>query len=246
MTYRTRICLLFAFFVGGTVFAQDTLVPDVTARFLAYLANPDLAYVLLVIGIFGVIFEISAPGAVAPGVGGAVALLLAAIGFGNLPTNFMGIVFIVLAVVLFIVDIKTPTHGFLTLGGVISFVVGSLFLFPFWRAQSGGAVATPAVHISVFTIVIMTVLVVGFFVFVLGKGIGAMARRVSFGAESLVGRTAVTITACAPDGQVRMSGEQWTARSVGGPIAAGAAVEVVGRDGLIVLVRPAGISHQGT
>jgi len=213
--------------------------------FLGFLVNPDIAYILLVLGIFGVIFEISSPGAIAPGVAGAIALLMAFISFGNLPTNIGGIVFILLSVVLFIVDLKTPTHGFLTAGGVVAFVLGSFLLFPPGRAPArmpAGATTMPpmaAVHVSVVTIVVMTVLVVAFFVFVLGKGILAQSRRISFGAEALVGSRGVAVTDIAPEGMVQSSGERWSARSDEGPIRAGERVEIVGREGLCLLVRRA-------
>jgi membrane-bound serine protease (ClpP class) len=208
---------------------------------LGFLVNPDLAYILLVVGIFGVIFELTSPGAIAPGVAGAVALIMAFIGFGSLPTNIGGVIFIILAVVLFVVDIKTPTHGFLTAGGIVAFVMGSLLLFPAWITPSGAgdtdSSLSPVVHISILTIVLMTLLVVAFFTFVLGKGIGAMSRRITFGEETIVGGTAIALTACAPEGLVRMAGEQWTARAVEGAIRAGDAVEIVGREGLCLLVR---------
>jgi membrane-bound serine protease (ClpP class) len=198
-----------------------------------------------VLGIFGVIFEISSPGAIAPGVAGAIALLMAFISFGNLPTNIGGIVFILLSVVLFIVDLKTPTHGLLTAGGIVAFVLGSFLLFPPGRAPaqtpSGvtGAPQSAAIHVSVVTIVVMTVLVVAFFVFVLGKGILAQSRRVSFGAEAIVGSRGVAVTDIASEGLVQSSGERWSARSEEGAIRAGERVEVVGRDGLCLLVRRA-------
>jgi len=246
---------------GRTVRTQDGTVKLLTSgaevrrirptfidAILAFLVNPDLAYILLTIGIFGVIFELTSPGAIAPGVVGAIALLMAFIGFGNLPTNIGGIVFIALAIVLFIVDIKTPTHGFLTAGGVVAFALGSLLLFPPWR---GGAaknlpvpavpgLAPPSVGISLVVIVVMTVLVAAFFIFVLGKGILAQARRVSFGVEGLEGGVGTVVTACAPEGLVNLGGEQWSARSVEGPLAPGEAAEVVGRDGLRLLVRRKG------
>jgi len=99
-------------------------------RFLDLLVNPDLAYILLVIGIFGIIFELSAPGIGGAGIAGGIAFLLSLVSFGSLPTNFGGILFIVLAVVLFIVDIKAPTHGLLTAGGIAAFLIGSFLLFP--------------------------------------------------------------------------------------------------------------------
>jgi membrane-bound serine protease (ClpP class) len=215
---------------------------------LGFLVNPDLAYIFLIIGIFGVIFELTSPGAVAPGVVGAVALLLAFIGFGSLPTNVGGIVFIALAVVLFIVDIKTPTHGFLTAGGVVAFVLGSLLLFPPWRPRvaSGtegiaaiGQRATEAMHIAPVTIVVMTILVVAFFTFVLGKGILAQSRKVVFGVETVVGGAGRAVTAIGADGLVQMAGEQWSARAEAGEIGAGEQVEVVAREGLMLVVRRA-------
>jgi membrane-bound serine protease (ClpP class) len=211
-------------------------------RILAWLVNPDVAYILLVIGIFGVIFELSSPGAIAPGVAGGLALLMSFIAFGNLPTNIGGIVFIVLAVGLFLIDIKAPTHGILTAGGVVAFVLGSFLLFPPWRAPAGtvpapGGAPAAAVGISPAAIIIMTVLVAAFFILVLGKGIGAHMRKVSFGAETLVGGTGQAVTDLSPEGLVQLAGERWSARCVEGTVGTGDRVEVVGRDGLRLLVR---------
>jgi len=222
--------------------------PTAIDSILAFLVNPDLAYILLTIGIFGVIFELTSPGAIAPGVVGAICLLLAFVGFGNLPTNIGGIVFILLAIVLFIVDLKTPTHGFLTAGGVLAFVLGSLLLFPPWRgaipraplAPAVPGLSAPRVGISVVAIAVMTVLVAAFFIFVLGKGIRAQARRISFGTEALVGGMATAVTSLSPGGMVNLGGEQWSARSVEGTVGPGERVEVVGREGLSLLVRKKG------
>jgi membrane-bound serine protease (ClpP class) len=211
---------------------------------LAFLVNPDIAYILLVIGMFGVIFELSSPGAVAPGVAGGIALLLAFIAFGNLPTNIGGIVFIGLAIGLFLIDIKAPTHGILTAGGVVAFVLGSFLLFPPWRAPAAGPAPgwTPSAAggVSLPAIIVMTILVAAFFTLVLGKGIGAQSRKISFGAEALVGGTGRAVTDLAPDGLVLMGGEQWSARSVEGGVGSGERVEIVGRDGLRLLVRRSG------
>jgi membrane-bound serine protease (ClpP class) len=218
---------------------------------LAFLVNPDVAYILMVIGIFGVIFELSSPGAVAPGVAGGIALLLAFIAFGSLPTNIGGIIFIALAIGLFLFDLKTPTHGFLTAGGIVAFVLGSFLLFPSWRPPAAGRLpmsegaagvplaAAPA-RISVLVIVVMTLLVVAFFTFVLGKGIRALARRISFGSEALVGGAGTAVTDLSPEGVILLGGEQWSARAVEGGVASGEKVEVVGRDGLRLLVRRGG------
>jgi membrane-bound serine protease (ClpP class) len=151
------------------------------------------------------------------------------------------VVFIIHAVVLFIVDLKAPTHGFLTAGGVVAFVLGSILLFPPWRTPSlpaaAGLPVAPVIHVSVVTIVVMTLLVVAFFTFVLGKGIGAQARRIAFGGESLVGGSAVVVTPLVPEGLIRMGGEQWSARATQGSVSPGEKVTVVGREGLCLLVR---------
>ena len=242
---------------GGTVTLHTTAVEirrvpmTIVDRVLGYIVNPDLAYILLVLGILGVIFELTSPGAIAPGVVGGLALLISFLSFGNLPTNVGGILFIILAVVLFLVDIKAPTHGILTAGGVVAFVLGSLLLFPPWRgagaagaagSAAAGGVAGPGsfavpVGISPVLIGVMTVLLVAFFTFVLAKGIGAQGRKVAFGVEALPGKGGLAVTDLGPEGLVRLGGEQWSALAEGGPIKAGEKVNVVGRDGLRLLVR---------
>jgi membrane-bound serine protease (ClpP class) len=204
-------------------------------RLLGVVINPDLAYILLVIGIFGIIFELSYPGMIAPGVAGALALILAFLAFGNLPTNFGGLVFIVLAVVLFIVDIKAPTHGVLTAGGVVAFVLGSLLLFPPWRVPTLPTI--PVVHVSPVTIAVMSSLVVLFFAVVLAQGVRAQERPVTFGEETIVGMAGRAATDLNPEGFVQAGGEQWSARSSEGAIRAGEPVEVVCREGLRLIVR---------
>ena len=203
-------------------------------RFLMVLVNPDLAYVLLVVGIFGIIFEFSAPGIGAPGIAGGIAILMSLVGFGSLPTNLGGLLFIALAVVLFVLDVKAPSHGVWTAGGITSFLLGSFLLFPPWRPIPFPA--APELRVSPVTIVVMTGLVTLFFVFVVSKGIAAQHRRISFGLEALEGATGQALTTLDPDGQVLVGGEVWTACSLAGPIAAGEPVVVVGRAGLRLTV----------
>jgi len=127
----------------------------------------------------------------------------------------------------------------------VAFVLGSFLLFPPGRTPTrapDGAAPLPhmsTVHVSVITIAVMTALVVAFFVFVLGKGILAQSRRISFGAEALAGSGGVAVTDIAPEGLVQSAGERWSARAREGPIRAGERVEIVGREGLCLLVRRA-------
>ncbi len=206
-------------------------------RFLSVIVNPDIAYILLSIGILGIIFELSAPGTLGGGIAGGIALLLAFIGFGSLPTNLGGVLLIILAVVLFVVDIKAPAHGIWTAGGITAFVLGSILLFPPWRAPT--LPAAPQVRVSPLTIVLMTTLLSGFFIFALSKGLAAQGRRVSFGAEMLEGILGVAVSDLAPDGLVRAAGEVWSAHAEEGMIGAGERVKVVSRDGLRLTVRRA-------
>jgi membrane-bound serine protease (ClpP class) len=204
-------------------------------RFLAVLVNPDLAYILMVVGIFGIIFELSAPGIGAPGIAGAIAILLSLVGFGSLPTNLGGFVFIALAVVLFIVDIKVPSHGVWTAGGIASFVLGSFLLFPPWRPPT--LPSAPEIRVSPVTIVVMTACIALFFILVISKGIAAQTRRITFGAEVLIGITGEAVTDLIPEGQVRALGEVWSARSSEGEIKKGEEIEVVAREGLRLVVK---------
>ncbi len=204
-------------------------------RFLSMLVNPDLAYVLLVVGIFGIIFELSAPGIGAPGIAGGIALLLAFVGFGSLPTNLGGLLFIALAVVLFVLDVKAPSHGAWTAGGIASFLLGSFLLFPPWKPIPFPA--APEMRVSPVTIAVMTGLVTLFFAFVISKGVAAQGRRVTFGPETLEGTAGQALTALDPDGQVTAAGEVWSARSKTGAIRAGEQVMIVGRVGLRLIVR---------
>lgn len=231
-TVRTTAGAIVLRTAGSDVRRFDMSLVD---RLLSVLVNPDLAYVLLVIGIFGIIFELSAPGIGAPGIAGGIAILLSLVGFGSLPTNLGGLVFIALAVVLFIVDIKVPSHGVWTAGGIVSFLLGSFLLFPPWRAPAFPS--APEIRVSPITIGVMTTLVTLFFMFVISKGIAAQGRRIAFGEEVLPGLDGVALTDLAPDGQVRAAGEVWSARSAEGAIKSGESVEIVQREGLRLVVR---------
>jgi membrane-bound serine protease (ClpP class) len=207
-------------------------------QFRSLLANPDLAYVLLVVGIIGLIFEFSAPGISIPGVAGGISVALALVGFGSLPTNIVGLLLIGLAIVLFIVDIKTPTHGILAAGGIAVFLLGSFLIFPPWQ-PAVEPIASP-VHISPVTIIVVTLLLSLFFVFVIYKGIAAQKRVIQIGGEIIEGTAGETVTELCPEGQVRAVGEVWSARSAFGNIAAGEPVVVVGRKGLTLVVKKKG------
>jgi len=221
-----------------TLITKDaTVVPvpeSFIERLLAVLTNSAIVFLLVTIGIQAILIEISSPGGWVAGFIGVVCLALAAYGLGVLPVNWFGVVFLILAFVLFILDIKAPTHGALTAAGTVSLIVGALVMFNSPNVPSFQRVPVPLIiGASASTGII-------FFVIML-IGVRAQKTPVSMGAESLVGRVGIVRTGLAPRGQVQLGGELWTAELVDGEeaLSPDARVEVVGVDGLRLLVRKA-------
>lgn len=191
--------------------------------------RPELLFLLMLIAIYGIIGELSNPGAILPGVAGVIALILALYLASALPVNLAGVALLALAVALFIIDVFAPTHGVLTVGGVVSFLLGSLLLFD----GAGRAFRLPLAMI-----VPGTVLTAAFFLFVVGAGLHAQRLPVKAGRETLVGRATTALTPIdARGGRVFVEGESWTATSAT-PISAGQPVEVVSLHGLTLVVKP--------
>jgi len=206
------------------------LPPSPIERFLHILSDPNLSYIFLIIGIYGIIFELQNPGAIFPGVVGAICLIMGFYSLAVLPVNFAGLILILLGVGMLVADIWAPSHGALTVGGVIAFAVGSFMLY--------GSRATPFLRVSWLIVVMMTVLTAAFFLFIVGLGVRAHWTRVTTGVEGLVGARGKARTALHPEGSVFVAGELWRARAEGDqPIEAGQEVEVVGVDGLTLRVR---------
>jgi membrane-bound serine protease (ClpP class) len=200
---------------------------------LLLLTNPNIAFLLTAIGIQAILIEISSPGGWVAGFIGAVCLTLATYGLGVLPVNWFGIIFLIIAFVLFILDINAPTHGALTTAGVASFIVGALVLF-----NSPG---TPDfLRVSV-PLVISTGLAIGALFFaILLFAIRALRAPISSGAESFVGRTGTaTVSMKGSAGQVQLGSELWSADQVDASekIRKGDTVEVVEIKGLRLNVR---------
>jgi membrane-bound serine protease (ClpP class) len=183
------------------------LNPSLIEQLLTILTNPNIVFILLTIGVQAVLIELSSPGGWVAGFIGVVCLSLAAYGLGILPVNWFGLVFLAIAFVLFILDIKAPTHGALTAAGVASLIVGALVLF-----NSPGI---PAVQrVSVPLVVIVSLLSGAlFFTFVI-FGVRAQKTPVRMGMESLPGRVGVVRDPLAPVGTVQLGGELWTAEAV--------------------------------
>jgi membrane-bound serine protease (ClpP class) len=198
-------------------------------RVFQQLWRPEVMFILMLIAIYGIIGEMTTPGAILPGVVGAIALILALYLAAILPVNVTGVVLIALAMMLFIFDIYAPTHGVLTMGGIISFLIGSLMLFN--RAD-------PLFRLSLSYIIPATLMTAAFFAFVIGKGLRAQRLPVKAGAETMVGKK---VTASTPidsqGGRVFVEGENWNAFS-DTPVEPGEVVEIAEVKGLTLKVKP--------
>jgi membrane-bound serine protease (ClpP class) len=191
--------------------------------FLNALIDPTIAALLIIVAGYGIITELSNPGAILPGVVGGIAAILAIVSLANLPVNIAGALMMLLALVLFIADLKAPTHGILSVGGVFALVLGMAFL-----------VNTGPIGLGVNLVVsVVTGLVtLAFFLFFIRKVLAARHRPVFAGAESIVGAVGEAREELAPEGLVFVAGALWKAVATPAPIHAGAPVRVVGRKGL--------------
>jgi len=198
-------------------------------KFLQALADPNLVYLLFLLAIIGIGFWVTHPGMFLPGVIGVIAGVLAAVSLYDLPINIAGVLLILIAVVLFVIDLKAVTHGVLTTGGIVAMTLGGLLLVNTSFLAEG-------VNIP---LLIVTVLVIaGVFLFILRKLIDARRRPYAAGEESMIGSLGSVREPLDPSGMVFVNGALWQATSTGGPLEAGAQVRVVGVDGLRLRVEP--------
>ena len=212
----------------STRYARIVEIPmDLTEQFLSLLSDPNVGFILMTIAIYGIIFELSNPGSVFPGVIGGLALVLAFVSFAVFSVNVGGLLLIGFSLILFIADIKVPSHGVLTAGGIAAFVFGSLML-------TGGR--APFLRISLTLILTVAVLTAAFFAFAVGAGIRAQRRRVTTGRDALIGALGVARSELAPAGTVFVLGELWKAETDDGAIPAGQPVRIVGVKGLQLTV----------
>ncbi len=204
------------------------VVPSLRERFLGRISDPNIAYLLMLLGFFGLIFELQNPGSIFPGVIGVISILLAFFALQLLPVNYAGLALIATAIIMFLLEIKIPSGGLLTVGGAIAMVIGSIMFIdsplPFMRVSL--SVMIPAV--------IFTVL---FFLFVVGLGLRAQKRKVSTGISGIIGEIGVARTDVEADGSVFVHGEYWNATS-DIKIPAGSNIEVVAVDGMTMKVKP--------
>ena len=197
-------------------------------KFLVVFLRPEVMFALMLVVMYGIIGELSSPGAILPGVAGAIALILVLYMSAVLPVNIAGLALIVLAIVLFIIDIYTPTHGVLTAGGIVAFFLGGLMLFD----RSG------PFRIPLMEIIAGTGLTALFFIFVVGAGLRAQLLPVRAGRETMLGKVVPAMSRIdASNGRVFIEGETWNAVSEI-PVEKDQLVEVVGIQGLTLKVQP--------
>jgi membrane-bound serine protease (ClpP class) len=174
-------------------------------RILDVISDPNIAYILLLIGIYGIFFELYNPGSIFPGVIGAISLILGFYALQTLPVNYAGLLLLLLAVILFLLEIKIPSYGVLSIGGVIAMVFGSIMLFD---------TPLPFLRVSWKVIVVATILTAAFFIFAVGMGIRAQRRKPAIGREALEGEVGEAIEAFKDGkGHVLIQGEIWKAVS---------------------------------
>lgn len=213
----------------------ETIEPSFIEQILAILTNPNVVFLLITIGVQAIIIEISSPGGWAAGFTGVVCLALAFYGLGVLDVNWFGIVFLLLAFILFILDIKAPTHGALTAAGVASLITGALVLF------NSPSLPTFQPRISIPLVVFMSLATGGVFLAAMYFAVRAQKAPIRVGAESLQGRKGKALSDFSPlgTGQVQLASEQWTAELIDGQenITAGDQVEVIRVEGIRLIVR---------
>jgi len=206
---------------------RDRIEPTLRQKLLGVLVDPNVAYILMLLGFYGLLFELQNPGAILPGVVGGICLILAFLALSTLPVNYAGVALIVLAIAFFLAEVKVVSHGLLATGGVISLVLGSVILFQgegtrlSWSIILGATGATAV-----------------FFLFIVGKGLSAQRLKVTTGRSGLVGLRATAVERLAPTGRVRVSGELWNATSES-DVEAGSEVVIAAVEGLTLRVRPA-------
>jgi membrane-bound serine protease (ClpP class) len=196
-------------------------------RLLDIISNPTIAYILLMLGIYGIFFELSSPGAILPGVVGGIFLILAFYALQMLPVNYAGLALILFAIILFIAEIKVVSHGLLAVGGVISLLLGSMMLFqsPVEYMKVSLSVIIPAVLVSA-----------AFFIFAVTKAIHARLKKPTTGMEGLIGEIGTSSTPISPEGKVSIHGEFWNVVSDQN-IEKGEKVQVIGVDNLKLKVK---------
>lgn len=207
--------------------------PDWRSQLLAVITNPSVAYILMLVGIYGLIFELASPGAVFPGVLGAICLLLALYAFQVLPINYAGFGLIILGIIFMVAEVLAPSFGVLGFGGIVAFVVGSIILMD----DENLAISLPLIGGT-------ALIGASFFLWVISRLIRFRKAKAHTGAEEMIGSHGRALADFADEGLIRVHGEVWRARTRG-PLRKGQAVRVLSMEGLTLTVEPVIEDHIG-
>jgi len=199
-------------------------------KLLDILSDPNIAYILMMLGIYGLLFELYNPGAIFPGIVGFICLVIAFYSMHTLPINYAGLALILFAIVLFLLEIKIISHGLLTVGGVISLALGSIMLI-----QTDSMLEF--VSISWEVIVITILITVAFFAFAIGMGIKAQRRKPTTGMQGIIGEIGETFSELSPEGLVKIHGEIWKAISLDGNLNKDVKIKVESIENLKLKIR---------
>jgi membrane-bound serine protease (ClpP class) len=189
-------------------------------RLLDLLSDPNIVYILFMLGTYGLMFELYNPGSIFPGIVGVISLILAFYSMHTLPINYAGLALMIFGILLFLLEIKIISHGMLAIGGAVSLFLGSIMLI---RTSS----VLEFVEISWFVIIASVVITTFFFVFLLGLGLKVQRKKPTTGIEGLIGEFGEALSLLNPEGTVRVHGEIWEAESTSDKIAKGEHVRIV-------------------
>ncbi|WP_322520920.1 nodulation protein NfeD [Guyparkeria halophila] len=200
--------------------------PDWRAKLLAVITNPNIAYILLLIGIYGIIFELANPGAIVPGTIGSIALILAFFALQVMPLNYAGLALILLGIIFMVAEAFVPSFGALGIGGLAAFTAGSIMLWD-----------DPNLNVALPLIIGVAIAIAGFSIWVLGRFLDVRRKKPATGYEEMIGMQGVAKEDFDTSGRVFIHSELWNARTRT-PVREGQAVRVVAIDGLMLSVEP--------
>ena len=213
---------------GATV---QPLEMSFAEKILNILSDPNVAYILFLLGLYGLMFELYNPGTILPGIIGGISIILALYAMHTLPVNYAGLALIVFAVILFLLEIKIVSHGLLGIGGVVSLLLGSVMLI---KSDQEWEMARLSWSIIITAVIITTL----FFLFVVGMGLRAQRAKPSMGMKSMIGEIGESLSLLNPNGSVRLQGEIWKAVSEKSVVQQGEKVRVVAVQNLTLYVEP--------
>jgi membrane-bound serine protease (ClpP class) len=203
-----------------------SIAPDWRTEALSIITNPNIAFLLMLVGFYGLIFEFLNPGAVAPGLFGGISLLVALFALNLLPINYAGAALVLLGIGLMVAEAHIGSFGAIGVGGIIAFVIGAIMMFP------PGA---PGFTLSLWVVAAATLITAAFFLLVVAMLLRSRNRPVVTGKEALTGAQGETVAWDGEEGRVLVQGEVWRARAAS-PLSVGARVKVIARDGLVLKV----------